>query len=237
MIIPSRPLHTCLLNSLASLRLPCLALGNFAPFSGLDNNLQEDGGAAAHGNNLPPRAGQYLIRRLSSLLPRPKRQNLPKAKNVSGGQTTCTARPPEIAMQDIQILSSGATKPTYLRLHQEGPPGSEDPPRNTKQRGVLPRAGSHCHLQREEQDQVSGGGPPQDREPPPRRPTSSHHTDPAAEIPARRSRIPGSCKHLVGHAPSACAATPDVPALAPRTPGVSLPAGLRAHARPAAPAP
>lgn len=56
-----------------------------------------------------------------------------------------------------------------------GPPGSEDPLRNTRQRGVLPRAGSHSHLQREERDQVSRDGTSLKTEPPPRSPTSHRY--------------------------------------------------------------
>ena len=47
-------------------------------------------------------------------------------------------RPPaRNAMQDIQLLSSGTTKSTYLGLRQEGPPGSEAPLENTRQRGFF----------------------------------------------------------------------------------------------------
>lgn len=161
---------------------------------------------------------------------------------MSGGQTTCTGRPPaRKARQDIQILSSRTTKSTYLRLHQAWPPGSEDPLGNTRQRGVLPRAGSHRHLKREERDQVSGDGTLQDRAPtsaphlePPHRPRrgdpSLTQPDPRVLRPPRRPRPlgvrghPGRTRSGAPHAPipRGCARTLGPPRLRRKQRGLGL---------------
>lgn len=79
-----------------------------------------------------------------------------------------------------------------------GPPGSEDPLRNTRQRGVLPRAGSHGHLQSEERDQVSHGGTPQDRASSP-----APHLAPPQRPPPRRSEPDAAGPEDLAGAPSA----------------------------------
>lgn len=138
MITPCRPLHTCLSNSLASLGHPCLALGNFPPFSRTGQQSERRWRAAAHGN-LPPQAGQYLIRRLNSLLPRPRRpgnRTCPKPK--CEWRTDYLHRPPAryAGHSDHKLPDIEAHLPKNA---PGGTPASEDPLWNIRQRGVFPR--------------------------------------------------------------------------------------------------